>query len=149
MGSAEELAALVDATGVLRRVLRARMRTAWPYDDLPVGQLDLLRLLVEKPGLSVSQTAELLSLAPNSVSSLVRTMVDAGLLERRADPADARAARLFPSARAARRLRRWRARRAELLAVAAAALEPADLRALLASLGALERLAATLANPTP
>lgn len=142
---ARRIAALLDASGTLRRVLRARMRSAWPYDDLPVGQLDLLRLLVESPGLSVNQAAERLALAPNSVSTMVRGMIAAGLVERRSDPADARAARLFPSAHAAARLRRWRARRAELLAAALPRLD-GDHDWLDAAVAAVERLTAILAG---
>lgn len=142
---ARRIAALLDASGTLRRVLRARMRSAWPYDDLPVGQLDLLRLLVESPGLSVNQAADRLALAPNSVSTMVRGMIDAGLVERRSDPADARTARLFPSAHAAARLRRWRARRAQLLAAALPRLD-GDHDWLDAAVAAVERLTAILAG---
>jgi len=139
------IAALLDASGTLRRVLRARVRSAWPYDDLPVGQLDLLRLLVESPGLSVNQAAERLALAPNSVSTMVRGMIAAGLVERRSDPADARAARLYPSAHAAARLRRWRARRAQVLAAALPRLD-GDHDWLDAAVAAVERLTAILAG---
>ncbi|MCL6537534.1 MAG: MarR family transcriptional regulator [Acidothermus sp.] len=138
------VAALVDASGTLRRVLRARMRAAWPYDDLPTGQLDLLRLLVENPGLSVGEAAEKLAIAPNSVSTMVRAMVRAQLLERRPDPKDGRAVRLFASSAAARRLQEWRARRADVLASALEGWDDATRDSLVAAIEAIEKLTRAL-----
>ena len=65
------------------------------------SESELLRLLDRKPGIRVHDAALELGIASNSVSTLVKQLTRAGLLERTADPLDGRAAclHLTPSAR--------------------------------------------------
>jgi DNA-binding CsgD family transcriptional regulator len=60
--------------------------------QLTGSQLELVRLLRHRPGLSVSQVADELNLAPNTVSTLVRQLVDAGLVVRGCQQAERRVA---------------------------------------------------------
>jgi DNA-binding MarR family transcriptional regulator len=94
-------------------------RTVGAADDageaLPLSELEVMRLLVRHPGLSVNDVAAELGLRPSNVSAAVRSLAERGLIERRRDEGDARIARLHPTAEAiARRDRREAAWGAEL-----------------------------------
>lgn len=93
----------VDLVKLFARVGRGlRYRTRAAREALAVTQSEgeLLRLLDRKPGIRVHDAATELGIASNSVSTLVRQLARAGLLERTADPLDGRAAclRLTPLA---------------------------------------------------
>jgi DNA-binding MarR family transcriptional regulator len=67
------------------------------FEKLRPRHVELLRVLTHRPGISVRAAAEHLSMRPHNVSTLVTDLVNAGLVERRADTADRRIARLHPS----------------------------------------------------
>jgi DNA-binding MarR family transcriptional regulator len=69
---------------------------------LPPTELEVLRLVGDRPGARVSEVAAGLAAQPSNVSTAVRALVGRGLLVREADPADRRAVRLRLSARAER-----------------------------------------------
>jgi DNA-binding MarR family transcriptional regulator len=141
----ETLAAdLTAAWGGTRRRLRRKAREVVGGEPLTGSQIELLRLVEAQPDIGVRDAAATLHLAPNTVSTLVGGLVSAGLLERRPDPDDRRAARLVLTAGARERLRRYRDERDRHLAAALRELESDDLLALQASLPALERLLAVL-----
>ena len=83
---------LYAAVGLLRR--HARRIGGRPFGDPPTApttaQLELIRLVRRNPDLSVADAAAELGLAPNTVSTLVRQLADAGVLERVRDSADGR-----------------------------------------------------------
>jgi DNA-binding MarR family transcriptional regulator len=84
-------------TGVisrLRRVLRSSVRQEFPWESLPMAQVEVMQRLAEEPGIGVSGLAERQRLATNTVSNLVQQMVTAGLVERTPRPGDRRAANL-------------------------------------------------------
>ena len=84
-------------TGVitrLRRVLRSSVRQEFPWESLPMAQVEVLQRLTDEPGMGVSDLAERQRLATNTVSSLVQQMVTAGLVERTPHPGDRRAVNL-------------------------------------------------------
>src|SRR3954452_2814561 len=74
-----------------------------PGEALPLSELEVMRLLVRRPGMSVGDVATELGLQASNVSAAVRALVARGLLERRTDERDARIARLFPTAEASER----------------------------------------------
>ncbi len=108
------------------------------------SQVDLVRLVRRRPGVSVTQAAEELRLAANTVSTLVRQLTDAGLLIRRADDSDRRVARLELTAPMQRKVDALRDRRVAMLSAAMAQLPPADRRRLVGALDVLGRLAGRL-----
>ena len=108
------------------------------------SQVDLVRLVRRRPGVSVTQAAEELRLAANTVSTLVRQLTDAGLLMRTADDSDRRVARLELTAAMQRKVDALRDRRVAMLTAAMAQLSPADQRRLVGALGVLGRLAGRL-----
>jgi DNA-binding MarR family transcriptional regulator len=110
-------------------------------EALPLSELEVMRLLVRRPGCSVNDAAADLGLQPSNVSAAVRALVERGLVERRRDEQDARVVRLQPTTEAiARRDRRETAWGAELER-RLAELPDADRRRLLAATPALEALA--------
>jgi DNA-binding MarR family transcriptional regulator len=66
-------------------------------DPLPASELEVMRLLARRPGLSVTDVARELGLQQSNVSTAVRGLVARGLLERRADHGDGRVVRLHPT----------------------------------------------------
>lgn len=131
---------LIEVVLRIRRGVRRRVRRDWPYRPLTESEVELLRLLGERPGVRVGEAAEALGLAPNTVSTLVRCLADAGLVLRRLDPADARAARLELTAAARRRIADRRDRRRQVVGSTMAHLTDEDRRAIEAALPALKRL---------
>src|SRR3954465_15152665 len=66
-------------------------------DPIPPTELEIMKLLVRRPGLSVTEIARGLTLQPSNVSTAVRSLTDRGMIERRAHASDARVARLHPT----------------------------------------------------
>ena len=135
---------LADTTTTLRRATRRAVRQRVHQPALPAAEVEVLVAVVESPGERVTEIAKMLSLAPNTVSTLVGRLVSAGLLERSEDPDDRRAAvlRATPAGRA--RVRRWRRERTDLVSHALAALEPDDRMAIRMAIGPLRNLAIVL-----
>lgn len=117
---------LMTAVAVLRRLVRGRLHADLPGPRLRGGQIELLRLVADRPGIGVAAAARQLYLAPNSVSTLVNQLTDAGLLVRETDPDDRRAVRLRVTEAATARLDNWRQARAALVGAGMATLSEAD-----------------------
>ena len=99
---------LTEATTAVRRVSRRAVRARLDQQALAGAQVEVLVTVVESPGIGVAETARVLGVAPNTVSTLVGQLVRAGLLERTEDALDRRAAVLLPTAPGRTRVRRWR-----------------------------------------
>jgi DNA-binding MarR family transcriptional regulator len=80
--------------------LRYRTRAAREALGVTDSEVELLRLVRRQPGLRVQEASGELGIASNSVSTLVKQLTRAGLIERSSDPQDGRAAclRLTPEA---------------------------------------------------
>ncbi|MCD7445548.1 MarR family transcriptional regulator [Streptomyces lincolnensis] len=135
---------LADALVAVQRLIRRRLRPQMSDPRLRGAEVELLRLVVTRPGIRVSDAAKELYLAGNSVSTLVNQLAREGYLTRETDPADRRAARLLPTPAAEARLGEWRRRRADLVGRQLARLAEADQEALRAALPALRQLAVNL-----
>jgi DNA-binding MarR family transcriptional regulator len=140
---------LADAVSGFRRVTRRVVRQSFPGDALPPSEAELLAFVGRSKGTGVGEAAQALQLAPNTVSTLVGRLVDAGLLERRVDPADGRAARLQLTATGTARVRRWRNHRSDVLARGLDTLDDHERAALAAALGPLRRLGEHLETLEP
>ncbi|MER5664680.1 MarR family winged helix-turn-helix transcriptional regulator [Streptomyces mirabilis] len=136
--------ALADALAGVQRLIRRRLRSGTTAPRLRGAEVELLRLVVGRPGIGVSEAAKELYLAGNSVSTLVNQLARDGYLNRETDPADRGAARLLPTPAADARLRDWRERRTALVRRQVARLDEADRAALEAALPALRKLAVNL-----
>lgn len=134
-----DAARLSDVMVALRRVWRRRLRRA-SSRPLPANQLELLRIVDAHPGIGIAAAARELYLADNSVSTLANRLVTAGLIVRRDDPADGRAACLEVTPAARERIEEWRVGRRKLVDNAYRELAPDDQRAISRALPALQRL---------
>ncbi|MEV5987630.1 MarR family transcriptional regulator [Streptomyces sp. NPDC052051] len=144
MGSERFADDLAVALAGVQRLIRRRLRGGMTAPRLRGAEVELLRLVVARPGIGVSEAAKELYLAGNSVSTLVNRLARDGYLIRATDPADRRAARLLPTEAATARLRDWRERRTALVRRQVARLDEADREALEAALPALRKLAENL-----
>ncbi|WP_030678751.1 MarR family winged helix-turn-helix transcriptional regulator [Streptomyces cellulosae] len=135
---------LADALVGVQRLIRRRLRPQMADPPLRGAEVELLRLVVGRPGIGISDAAKDLYLASNSVSTLVNQLARQGYLIRETDPADRRAARLLPTPAAEARLGEWRKRRADLVRGQVSRLDEADRVALRAALPALRKLAVHL-----
>lgn len=129
-----------DVVTRLRRVLRASVRGEFPWESLPMAQVELMQRLAEEPDLRVSDLATRHRLATNTVSNLVQQLVTAGLVERRPDPEDRRAVTVRLTARGDELLAGWLAAHEQRLGRAIAELAKDDRRVVVAAIGALSRL---------
>jgi DNA-binding MarR family transcriptional regulator len=135
---------LLTVMASLRRSGRLLARRPDEFATLTDAQVDLVSLVLHRPGVSVAQAAEALRLAPNTVSTLVRQLTDAQMLVRRVDQQDRRVARLELTTAMQRKVAAFRDRRVETLSSAIRRLSAADQQLLVASLAVLDRLAETL-----
>jgi DNA-binding MarR family transcriptional regulator len=132
----------------VHRRLRRGARAVHGGALLSGAQVELLRLVQARPGIGVGEAAGALHLAPNTVSTLVRSLCDEGLLRRRADARDGRAARLELTEAAHERIRRRQDERARLLALALDDLDADERAALDRALPALRHALAELEELT-
>ncbi len=138
---------LIEVVGRIRRGVRRRVRRDWPYRPLTESEVELLRLLHDRPGARVGEAAEALGLVPNPVRTLVGRLVDAGLAIRRPDPLDARVARLELTPAARRRIAARRDRRRQVVETGMLGLDEDDVRVIEAALPALRRLSDLVGEP--
>jgi DNA-binding MarR family transcriptional regulator len=135
--------ALHDVAWALPRTVDAEVEAE--LDPLPPSELEVMRLLVDRPGLNLGEVAEELGLQPSNASATVRMLVARGLLERRGDETDGRVTRLFATKEAATsrniREQEWGRRLERHLSE----LTPGQVDLLLAAVPALRALAAQLA----
>jgi DNA-binding MarR family transcriptional regulator len=131
---------LGDVMGQLRRTIRRSVRRGWPHAPLAENQVELVRLLRERPGIRVQDAAAALGLADNSVSALVGPLSAQGWVRRQTDPRDGRAALLDLSAEARRRIADWQDRRGQLIGSAVDRLSTRDRETLAAAIPALRSL---------
>ena len=138
---------LSDALVGIRRATRRRVRRKLGLEPLSGAQVELLRLVARTPGIGVSAAARELSLAGNSVSTLVNQLVAKDYLRREPSAADRRAAILTATDAGTERLARFADERLRLLTAELDRLDPADLAALRAALPALRQIATGLSEP--
>jgi MarR family transcriptional regulator for hemolysin len=87
----EFAATLVDAARMLRTYVDQVAREF----GMSRAQWVVLTKAEQNPGLKQSELAEMLDLAPISLTRLIDRLADSGLIERKPDPNDRRANRLF------------------------------------------------------
>jgi len=140
---------LLTVMASIRRSGRFLARQPVELSTLTGSQLDLVRLVLRRPGVSVTQAAEELWLAPNTVSTLVRQLTDEHLLTRTVDQQDRRVARLDLAPAVRRKVAAFRDRRVAMVVSAMAQMSASDRRRLAESVAVLERLAGRLQEQEP
>lgn len=132
---------LLSAIGAIRRNARKSGHRPRVLSTLTDAQMELVRLVRRRPGVTVNEAALSLRLASNTVSTLVGQLTRAGMLDRRVDPVDRRVVRLQLSPGVKRKVDAWRDRRMSVLSGAIEALAAADREKLVAALGSLDSVA--------
>jgi MarR family transcriptional regulator, transcriptional regulator for hemolysin len=89
-------------------------------------------------GLKQSELADMLDLQPISLTRLLDKLCDSGLIERRADPADRRAKRLFLTPAAGPLLEKLGELGEDLMATALAGVGPESVERMIAQLGVVK-----------
>lgn len=89
---------LHDLAWLLPRTVRAEVDDDLGPSPLPASELEIMRLLVRRPGLTVGEVARELGMQQTNVSTAVRALAARGLLDRAREPADRRIVRLEPTA---------------------------------------------------
>ncbi|MEO9137830.1 MAG: MarR family winged helix-turn-helix transcriptional regulator [Jatrophihabitans sp.] len=135
-----EVWALADVVNRLRRILRSSIRSEFPWERLPMAQVEILQRLAEEPGLRVTELAARQKLAINTVSNVIQQMVLAGLVDRRVDERDRRAVSIHLTDTGQLELQGWMQANGHRLDAAFRDLAKKDRTAILASLPSLRRL---------
>ncbi|MER7986272.1 MarR family winged helix-turn-helix transcriptional regulator [Streptomyces noursei] len=132
---------LTEAVTRLRRALRASIRTDYPWEQLPMAQVELLQVLAEHSPARISDLATRQRLAASTVSGLIGQMINAGLVARAVDPADRRASVVTLTEAGRTQLTAWAGAHERRLDDALGALDEADRAAVRAALPGLLRIA--------
>lgn len=122
----------------ITRMARRLRQEADP--GLTPSQLAALASIERHGPLSPSDLAGLERISRPTATRILRGLVDAGLVERRPDPADGRSALVEIEARGSKLLKRLRSRKNAYLSRRLATLDPEELRTLDRAAGILERL---------
>ena len=137
---------LAKALARIGRGLRYRTRAAREALDVTHSESELLRLLDRKPGIRVNDAAVELGVASNSVSTLVKQLTRAGLVERTSDPLDGRVAQLRLTSLAEEWVTRVGNAREAAIGRALDSLDDTDRRLLEAALPAIQRLSRNISR---
>ena len=135
---------LTEAVTRLRRALRASIRTDYPWEQLPMAQVELLQVLAEHSPVRIGDLAARQRLATSTVSGLISQMINAGLVARAVDRADRRASAVTLTEAGRAQLAAWAEAHERRLAAALGALDEGEREAVRAALPALFRLAGVL-----
>jgi DNA-binding MarR family transcriptional regulator len=135
---------LLTAIASIRRSGGHLARRPVELSRLTGSQLDLVHVILRRPGVSVNEAAEELRLAPNTVSTLVRQLTDQNVVIRQSDPTDRRVARLNLTQTMGRKVAAFRDRRLGTLVAAMTRLSMRDQRRLAYAVELLDHLVAEL-----
>lgn len=84
--------------GAIRRALRVPLESEIARGELTPPQMAIMQMVVSHEGTSLKALSHAVGLAHSTVSSIIDRLENKGLLERRADPEDARITRIHSSA---------------------------------------------------
>lgn len=86
--------------GYLSKLIRTEFNKAAAEQDLFSGQQDILFHINENEGITLRELSDLLGVAPATASVSVKRMEKAGFIIKKADEADGRIIRLYPTEKA-------------------------------------------------
>ncbi len=135
----ENLQDLVDIKAPEFRLMRMLHRLrGWRMVDFPFAkqnlsfaQFDLLHYLGQHPGSHIQEVAAGMGLTPPTVSVGIKRLEEDGWLERRTDPADGRAFRIYPTQKSEETRQKFLSAQIEATRIFLAALEPDEQEQLL------------------
>jgi MarR family transcriptional regulator for hemolysin len=126
--------ALTDVARMLRTYADQRARQF----GISRAQWTVLLRLDRSEGLKQSELAEILDLQPISLTRLLDRLCESGLIERRPDPVDRRAKRLFLTAAARPLLEKLGGLGEDLMGTALAGVEPGSVERMIGELGTVK-----------
>lgn len=129
--------------------LARRLRQTQAGAGLTPTQLSVLATVVRQGPLGLALLSQLEGINPTMLSRIVAKLSGRGLVARRADPLDGRAAMLLPTDRGRRLQRRIQAERNDVLGQRLEKLPAAQRKLLMEAIPALEALADSLLLPDP
>lgn len=135
---------LTPALYALGRVLRFRGVEEAGLPPLPPSDVEVLRCVLDSPGIGIAAVARELGLHISNVSTTVRFLVAQGLIRREPDPRDRRAVQLHPTMDAMHGMAKIETAWAEIFADSLAALSIDERTALTSAVPALRSLTAAL-----
>ncbi|MCF6389708.1 MarR family transcriptional regulator [Mycobacterium sp. MBM] len=121
----------------MSRLIRTAVRADPPLPLLPYAQVEVLRVIQDQPGVSVRGVAQTLQLAPNTVSTLVRALLNADLIEQQPVVGRGRTTTLTLTESAVSMLDVWDDRRAEVVSEVLESLPTGSVEAISRALPAL------------
>ncbi|WP_232492033.1 MarR family winged helix-turn-helix transcriptional regulator [Novosphingobium kaempferiae] len=134
---------------VLAQVARL-MRRSFDERAREIGvtrpQWQVLSVLRRHPGIKQAELAEILEVEPITAGRMIDRMQDGGMVERRADPADRRAWRLYLTARGDEMIERLQPLAEETSEAALAGIDDADKAHMMRT---LDRMLANLTGKPP
>jgi DNA-binding MarR family transcriptional regulator len=135
---------LLSAMASIRRIGRRRATRPEFLGSLTGAQLELVKVVRRRPRISVAEAGRELYLAPNTISTLVKSLSQLGILVRRKDTEDRRVGRLDLEADIRSDVNAWRDRRVDAIASGIRALSPSAQEHLASSLSVLQELSEVL-----
>lgn len=139
--------ALTDTVARLRRVLRTSIRTDYPWESLPMAQVEVLQLLQETAPARVGDLAVRLRMSPSTVSGLIGQLMNAGLVERGTDSKDRRMSVVELTEAGSGQLAEWAGAHERRIAAALERLGVVERYAIAAAIPALSQLVDYLSDP--
>lgn len=136
---------LTDVVTRLRRALRTSIRTEYPWESLPMAQVELMQSLSDQSPARVGDLATRQRLSASTVSGLISQLMSSGLVVRGTHPDDRRVAVVELTDAGRRQLADWQAAHQRRIGTALGLLSDEDRAAVAAALPALAKLVGHLA----
>jgi|SRR6185312_8747483 len=137
---------LTDVVTRLRRALRTSIRTEYPWEALPMAQIELMQALSDQSPARIGDLAARQRLSASTVSGLVGQLMTAGLVVRGTNLHDRRVAVVELTEAGRRQLAEWQAAHQRRIGAALERLDDGEKVAVAAALPALARLVEHLAS---
>ena len=137
---------LTDVVTRLRRALRTSIRTEYPWESLPMAQVELMQSLSDQSPARVGDLATRQRLSASTVSGLISQLMASGLVVRGTHPDDRRVAVVELTEAGRRQLADWQAAHQRRIGTALGLLSVEDRDAVAAALPALAKLVGHLAS---
>lgn len=131
---------LTDVVTRLRRALRTSIRTEYPWEALPMAQIELMQALSDRSPARVGDLAARQRLSTSTVSGLIGQLMTAGLVVRGTHADDRRVAVVELTEAGRRQLADWQAAHQRRIGAALERLEGGEQEAVAAALPALAKL---------
>ena len=131
---------LTDVVTRLRRALRTSIRTEYPWEALPMAQIELMQALSDQSPARVGDLAARQRLSASTVSGLIGQLMTAGLVVRGTHADDRRVAVVELTDAGRRQLADWQAAHQRRIGAALERLSEGEQAAVAAALPALAKL---------